>query len=104
MHRTNPQMNGQTGWKRGLPLCTWMCIQEHGRIWKKITHFRKAGGISGRSGYSSPAFDFLRGMYQVSLEVQWLRIRLLVQGTRVLSLVWKESTRPGAAKPGHHDY
>ena len=37
------------------------------------------------------------------LVVQWLRIRLIIQGTQVRSLVWEDSTRLGATKPMHHD-
>ena len=33
--------------------------------------------------------------------VQWLRIHLAVQGTEVQSLVWKDLTCLGAAKPVH---
>ena len=36
--------------------------------------------------------------------VQWLRIRLPVQGTQVQSLVWEDSTCLGATKPMCHDY
>ena len=39
-----------------------------------------------------------------SLVVQWLRIRLPVQGTRVQSLVWEDSTCFGATKPKGHNY
>ena len=39
----------------------------------------------------------------MSLVIQWLRIRLPMQGTRVPSLVWEDSTCRGAAKPVHHD-
>ena len=35
----------------------------------------------------------------VSLVVQWLRIHLPMQGTRVQSLVWEDSTCCGAVKP-----
>ena len=41
---------------------------------------------------------------QASLVVQWLRIRLPVQGTRVRSLVWEDPTGRGANKPMHHSY
>ena len=36
--------------------------------------------------------------------VQWLRIRLPVQGTWVQTLVWEDSTCCGAAKPMCHNY
>ena len=39
-----------------------------------------------------------------SLVVQWLRIRLPMQGTRVLALVREDPTCCGATKPVHHDY
>ena len=39
-----------------------------------------------------------------SLGVQWLRIHLPMQGTRVPSLVWEDPIYPGAAKPVCHSY
>ena len=39
-----------------------------------------------------------------SLVVQWLRIRLPMQGTRVRALVQEDPTCHGAAKPVHHNY
>ena len=41
------------------------------------------------------------GELGVSLEVQWLRIHLLMQ---VQSLVWKDPTCHRTAKPEHHSY
>ena len=38
------------------------------------------------------------------LVVQWLRIRLPMQGTRVRSLVWEDPTCRRATKPVHHNY
>ena len=37
-----------------------------------------------------------------SLVVQWLRIRLSMQGTRVLFLVWEDSTCCRAIESAHH--
>ena len=60
-------------------------------------------GISG---------DFLKGTHEVltikeryraSLVVQWLRICLLMQGTRVRALVWEDPTCRGAAGPVSHN-
>ena len=34
-----------------------------------------------------------------SLVAQWIRIRLLMQGTQVQSLVWKDFTCRGTSKP-----
>ena len=39
-----------------------------------------------------------------SLMVQWLRIHLPKQGTRVRTLVWKDPTCHGATKPVCHNY
>ena len=39
-----------------------------------------------------------------SLVVQWLRICLLMQGTRVRALVWEDPTCHGATGPVSHNY
>ena len=39
-----------------------------------------------------------------SLVAQWLRICLLMQGTRVRALVWEDPTCHGAAGPVGHNY
>ena len=39
-----------------------------------------------------------------SLVAQWLRIRLLMQGTQVPALVREDPTCCGATKPVCHDY
>ena len=39
-----------------------------------------------------------------SLVVQWLRIRLPMQGTRVRALVREDPIAHGATKPVHHNY
>ena len=36
--------------------------------------------------------------------VQWLRIRLPMQGTQVQALVWEDATYHGATKPVRHNY
>ena len=41
---------------------------------------------------------------RASLVVQWLRICLLMQGTRVRALVWEDSTCQGATGPVNHNY
>ncbi|KAJ8779016.1 hypothetical protein J1605_012867 [Eschrichtius robustus] len=41
---------------------------------------------------------------RASLVVQWLRIRLPTQGTRVQALVREDPTCRGAAKPMRHNY
>ena len=39
-----------------------------------------------------------------SLVAQWLRVCLLMQGTRVRALVWEDPTCRGAAGPVGHNY
>ena len=39
-----------------------------------------------------------------SLVAQWLRVCLLMQGTRVRALVWEDPTCHGAMKPVSHNY
>ena len=41
---------------------------------------------------------------RASLVAQWLRIRLLMQGTRVRALLWEDPTCRRATKPMHHNY
>ena len=41
-------------------------------------------------------------IYGTSLVVQWLSIHLPMQGTQVRSLIWEDSTCPGAIKPLCH--
>ena len=41
---------------------------------------------------------------RASLVVQWLRIRLPMQGTRVRALVWEDPTCRGATGPVSHNY
>ena len=38
-----------------------------------------------------------------SLVVQWLRVRLTMQGTRVRALVWEDSACCGATRPVSHN-
>ena len=41
---------------------------------------------------------------RASLVAQWLRVCLLMQGTRVRALVWEDPTCHGAAGPVSHSY
>ena len=43
-------------------------------------------------------------IFGASLVAQWLRICLLMQGTRVRALVWEDPTCHGAAGPVSHNY
>ena len=46
----------------------------------------------------------LRMLARASLVAQWLRICLLMQGTRVRALVWEDPTCQGATGPVSHNY
>ena len=47
---------------------------------------------------------FRNAMQGTSLVVQWLRIRLPMQGTWVQALVWENPTCRGATELVHHNY
>ena len=46
----------------------------------------------------------IKNSSRASLVAQWLRICLLMQGTRVRALVWEDPTCHGAAGPVSHNY
>ena len=48
--------------------------------------------------------DHYKNSDGASLVAQWLRICLLMQGTRVRALVWEDPTCHGAAGPVSHNY
>ena len=51
-----------------------------------------------------PTHTLLKIVPGTSLMVQWLRIRLPMQGTWVRALVQEDATCRGATKPLHHNY
>ena len=51
-----------------------------------------------------PGWLLTTAKFRTSLVVQWLRILLPMQGTRVRVLVWEDPTCRGATKPVHHNY
>ena len=48
--------------------------------------------------------NIIKMMLGASLVAQWLRICLLMQGTRVRALVWEDPTCRGATRPVGHSY
>ena len=46
----------------------------------------------------------IENINRASLVVQWLRICLSMQGTRVRALVWEDPTCRGATGPVSHNY
>ena len=51
-----------------------------------------------------PEKTIIKKTHGASLVVQWLRVCLLVQGTRVRGLIWEDPTCHGAAGPVSHSY
>ena len=49
-------------------------------------------------------FSIKAALPGASLVAQWLRICLLMQGTRVRALVWEDPTCRGATRPVSHSY
>ena len=47
---------------------------------------------------------FKKHVTRASLVAQWLRVCLLMQGTRVRALVWEDPTCRGATRPVSHNY
>ena len=47
---------------------------------------------------------FFKKICRASLVAQWLRICLLMQGTRVRALAWEDPTCHGATRPVSHNY
>ena len=79
------------------------------RGWKKIFHANGNQNIAGVAILISNKIDFkiknvTRDKEGVSLVVQWLRIRLPMQGIRVRALVREDPTCHGATKPMRHNY
>ena len=55
-------------------------------------------------GARGPFVCSLKKFPWASLVVQWLRIRLPMQGTWVRALVWEDPTCRGATRPVSHNY
>ena len=47
---------------------------------------------------------YTQKQYRASLVVQWLRICLPMQGTRVRALVWEDPICRGVTRPVSHNY
>ena len=75
--------------------------------WASEGHLRKRNSTICESSlwvyyYYIPVH--LLKMHRASLVAQWLRICLLMQGTRVRALVWEDPTCHGATRPVSHNY
>ena len=84
----------------GWPLCKRKTRQEPINIGKleKLKSFCSCNGE--KFGIIVPQ----KIKNRASLVAQWLRICLLMQGTRVRALVWEDPTCHGAAGPVSHNY
>ena len=65
---------------------------------------RSGGGINWEFGIDIDTLLYLKQVTRASLVVQWLRICLPMQGTRVRALVWEDHTCRGATRPVSHNY
>ena len=83
-----------------------MLVNERGWVAFKVLYFF----ILSCALFIDNSFDttdqstVLKIMFWASLVVQWLRIRLPMQGARVRALVWEDPTCNRATKPVHHNY
>ena len=80
--------------------CRNWCL-EHGTQGRKqgLSNSLKTMALNPSAGYF-----YLKRLSRASLVAQWLRICLLMQGTRVRALVWEDPTCRGAAGPVSHNY
>ena len=72
------------------------------RTWGDRT--RDSTALDRLDNARASASEVVRISIRISLQVQWLGIRLPMQGTRVRSLVWEDATCFGATEPMSHNY
>ena len=72
-------------------------------LWKNILPFVK-DGLGELNVCEVDESDNKNYFFWASLVVQWLRICLPMQGTRVRALVWEDPTCRGATRPVSHNY
>ena len=86
---------------------------EEGRGAKRERESLETGGGTGIFKTQKPEeqcfkkgvlMDSIKWCYRASLVAQWLRVCLLMQGTRVRALVWEDPTCHGATGPVSHNY
>ena len=96
----------------------WMCTNKtlfiHTQIWiscKFNVWWNGCTNIGGvldlicRLWFSDPwSSQIVNILWRTSIVVQWIRTCLLIQGTRVQSLVQEDSTCLGATKPMNYNY
>ena len=64
-----------------------------------LTHLSASSLAQG----NNKSISLIKNVVRASLVAQWLRICLLMQGTRVRALVWEDPTCHGAAGPVSHN-
>ena len=69
----------------------------------QLASIRQMSGQVSR-GKNASQINIKKKIPRTSLVVQWLRIRLPMQGTQVQYLVWEEFMYRGATKPVCHNY
>ena len=71
---------------------------------KLISKSSPNGFLFNKNSLTKINQTFKEEFVRASLVAQWLRIRLLIQGTGVRALVWEDPTCRGATKPVSHNY
>ena len=85
----------------------WSQIGEKCKVMQLSPYGQNLVKHSAEECFNSSCVKFSKYRFKVrgtSLVVQWLRIHLPMQGTRVQSLVWEDPTCRGATKPVSHNY
>ena len=90
--------------QRGLNLPEGVSLAYPGNVFHDDNRHLLECSASLALGYTFDIKFLSRGNEGDSLMVQWLRICLPMQGTRVRSLVWEDPTCRRATKPVHHNY
>ena len=95
--------------EKGTRLCCWWECKLVQPLWRTVWRFLKKLKIElpydpATPGHISRENYHSKRYMRASLVAQWLRICLLMQGTRVRALVWEDPTCHGAAGPVSHNY
>ena len=101
-----PGSGRSPGERNGYPLqCPCLENPMDRGAWQATVHgvTKSWTWMSDQAQHSKHVRQSLKMRSWISLVVQWLRILLPMQGTQVRSLIWKDPTRCGAAKPTHYD-
>ena len=83
---------------------SWVALVSVEQAYRPQCHTSFKGDVTDTAGGIVICDRFKKTKTGASLVAQWLRICLLMQGTRVRALVWEDPTCRGAAGPVSHNY